>query len=169
MARSLIMLLATALLAACASTAAPSDDRTAALLALHAEAGQAYASGRYADAASHYMALVKQRPRDASYWYRLGNALVRTGRFDDAAVAYQQTLVLEPDNGKAWHNLGVVRVQQAQAALAEAVKRADAGDDVFQDSLRLSTGLHSLVSPALDGSPAAQREAGPEALPGDAQ
>ena len=169
MARGLTTLLAVCLLAGCASSASPSDERTAALLALHAEAGQAYADEAYGDAAVHYMELVKLRPRDASYWYRLGNALVHTGSFNDAAVAYEQALALDPANGKAWHNLGIARVQQAQAALAEAVKRADAGDDVFQDSLRLSTGLYSLVAPAIDDAPTVPSEAGPDATPGDSR
>lgn len=176
MARGLTTLAACCLLAACASSpqvaglppASSAGAGVGELLALDTAAAQAYDAGSFADAAEQYMELVRQRPHDAAYWYRLANALVRTGALDDAAVAYQQVLVLDQGNDKAWHNLGVVRLQQAQAALAQAVKRADAGGEVFEDSLKLSTGLYTLVKPAIEATPRPPAESGPATTPGGA-
>ncbi|GAB3339047.1 hypothetical protein GCM10027359_15900 [Marilutibacter aestuarii] len=112
----------------------------------HAEA--AYANGRSEEASRLYRDLVEQIPGEALYWYRLGNALVRTGRQDDAAIAYQQCLKLDPGNGKAWHNLGLVRLHQAQVSFAAGVQNSDSGDRVFDESLKLSTAVFSLIAPA---------------------
>lgn len=163
MARGLTsLLLVASLLAGCAG--APRAQRAAstdagALLAIDAAAAEAYAQGRHADAAEGYLQLVRERPQDAGYWYRLGNALVNTGAFDDAAVAYLRAVAIEPGNARAWHNLGVVRVQQAQAALAGSVQHADPGGEVFNESLKLSTGLYSLVKPVIDRAPPSEAPA----------
>lgn len=142
------------LLAACGSAPsrppAPAPDTGGAVapgapLEIRARAEAAYAGGRYAEAATWYAELVKQIPAEGEYWYRLGNALVRSGRLEDAAFAYQRTLIIDESHGRAWHNLGVVRMRQAQEAFAEGIKTSDSTERVFQDSLRLSTGLYSLM------------------------
>lgn len=153
MARRLTLAVAALLIAGCASRPpadgpAPSaaiPGRAEALLEAHARAEAAYAAGRHAEAADLYAGLAQARPGDAAYWYRLGNALVRTGEFADAGFAYQRALALEPGNSRAWHNLGVVHMHQAQQALAESVKHAKGDTRAFDASLRLSAGLYSLV------------------------
>ncbi|WP_167285363.1 tetratricopeptide repeat protein [Marilutibacter alkalisoli] len=117
------------------------------LVEVERRASDAYANGRNEEAAQLYRSMVEQMPGEAEYWYRLANSLVRTGRQDDAAIAYQQTLRIDPDNAKAWHNLGIVRLRQAQASFATGVQNSSSGDRVFDESLRLSTAVFSLISP----------------------
>ena len=126
------------------AAAVPADART--LLEIERSAAAAYAEGRDAQAADLYLSLTRAAPAEASYWYRLANTLVRTSRYDDAAIAYRQALSREPTNARAWHNLGIVRMRQAQEAFSEGVKRSAKGDEVQQDSLRLSTSLYSLTT-----------------------
>lgn len=154
MARRLTLPVFVLALAACATTppvtgvagaASPSPERAQELLAMQARADAAYSDGRNAEAVELYTALAKVRPADATYWYRLGNALVRTGAYADAGFAYRRTVVLEPGNSRAWHNLGVVHMHLAQESLAEAVKHAGRDKSVFDESLKLSAGLYSLV------------------------
>lgn len=167
MARRLTVAAFVLALAACATGAAsareaPTD--AAALLALQAQAEAAYADGRHADAAALYTTLAKARPSDADYWYRLGNALVRTGAFEDAGFAYRQVVTLEPGHGRAWHNLGRVHMHLAQASLAEAVRQAGGDRGVLDESLRLSASLYSLVdqgAPGRAGTPSPAADAGP--------
>ena len=161
MARRLTVLAVALALTACAITppatdatdvAQPSPERAQELLEKQARAEAAYAGGNNREAADLYTALAKERPGDAAYWYRLGNALVRINAFADAGFAYRRTVMLEPGNSRAWHNLGIVHMHLAQESLAEAVKHAGEDTPVFNESLKLSAGLYSLVDAG--GSPA---------------
>lgn len=155
--------------AAAAPAGPPSPERVRELLDMQARAEAAYMAGRNDEAARLYTTLVAERPGDAAYWYRLGNALVRTGAHADAGFAYHRTVSLEPGNSRAWHNLGVVQMHLAQESLAEAVKHASGDRAVFDESLRLSAGLYSLVGvsstePSSGTAPAATD---PSPAPGD--
>lgn len=169
MARRLIVALATMALAACAATSPSREEAIAAgggadaLLAIEAAARAAYAAGDSAAAAGQYEALVKRVPGDPDYWYRLANSLTRQSRYDEAAFAYQRAGTLRPEDARIWHNLGIVRVTQAQVAFAEGVKRGGAGGLAFDDSLRLSTALHSLMRSGIADADARPADA---ALPG---
>lgn len=134
---------------AAARTAVAEGD---ALLALERDAGEAYAEGRDSAAIPLFVELTRAVPAEPTYWYRLGNVLVRTARYDDAAVAYQHAVAREPGNARAWHNLGIVRMRQAQESFANGVKGATKGDAVFEDSLRLSTSLFSLTNHGFPGA-----------------
>ncbi|MBB1061997.1 tetratricopeptide repeat protein [Marilutibacter spongiae] len=132
-----------------AVTPAPQED----LVVLEQRADAAYRNGDDETAAVLYRDLVEAMPAEGEYWYRLGNALFRRANYEDASIAYRQVLAVDPANAKAWHNLGVVRVHQAQAAFAAGVQNAGEGGDVFDESLRLSTSLYSLMDESRDAGP----------------
>ncbi|MBB1088717.1 tetratricopeptide repeat protein [Lysobacter sp. SG-8] len=134
-------------MAACAGNEHRTTPDAVDLLEVERRANDAYANGRDEEAAQLYRDLVEQLPTEGPYWYRLGNALVRTGRHDDAAFAYQKSLQLDPDNGKAWHNLGLVRLHQAQTSFAAGVQNSTSGERVFDESLKLSAAVFSLIAP----------------------
>ena len=157
-------------LAACSTAPKADADGAAALagdspIAIRARAEAAYSEGRFAEAVDEYTRLARAIPGEADYWYRLGNALVRTRRFEDAAFAYQRSVAIDGSNGRAWHNLGIVRIQQAQAAFAEGIKAGDPSGRVFQDSLRLSTRLYSLMEHGPDEADGSLPDTDKEVLP----
>ncbi len=143
--RAAIVLMLALVVAGCAS-----DDRlvkpdSGTLLDVDRKADSAYRSGDNEPAAELYRTLVESMPNESPYWYRLANTLVRVGNYNDAALAYQRTLVLDPKNARAWHNLGIVRLRQAQQSFAQGVENSRAGDQVFDESLRLSSAVFSLA------------------------
>ncbi len=120
----------------------------AALVDMDRQADDAYRAGDNELAARLYRTLVGSMPTESPYWYRLANTLVRTGDYHDAAAAYRRTLALDPENARAWHNLGIVRLRQAQQSFAQGVENSRAGKPVFEESLRLSSAVFSLVGAA---------------------
>lgn len=146
---AMIWLVAVLAVPGCASTgaarpeAAGTDAST--LLMTEQQAVQAYARGEYDQAARLYTQMAAAMPAEPDYWYRLANSLVRVGRYNEAELAYRRLLALQPSHARAWHNLGIVRMRQAQEAFAGAVRHSDASQDVFKDSLELSTALFTLV------------------------
>lgn len=119
-----------------------------ALVDIDRRADDAYRGGDNELAARLYRTLVGSVPDESPYWYRLANTLVRTGDYHDAAAAYRRTLALDPENARAWHNLGIVRLRQAQQSFAQGVEHSRAGNPVFDESLRLSSAVFSLVGAA---------------------
>lgn len=123
------------------------------LVELERRADAAYTAGHNEQAALLYRDMVEAVPQQSEYWYRLANTLTRTERVNDAAEAYQQVLMRDPDNARAWHNLGVVRLMQAQSSFARGVEFGQPGDQVFENSLRLSTAVFDLTDDDRSGLP----------------
>jgi tetratricopeptide (TPR) repeat protein len=98
----------------------PSEaDREQRLRALQ-QAEALYLSGRLKEAQAAFEQLTRMYPRNSEIWFRYGNTLMKQGSYDDAAAALQNAVSLDPGQGKADLNLGLVRLAQAQAALASA-------------------------------------------------
>lgn len=81
--------------------------------ATQALASERYADGDWAAAETQYVALAREIPQQADYWFRLGNIYARTDRPDLAVSAYREALVRDPQLSKAWFNMGVVQLRQA--------------------------------------------------------
>lgn len=156
MMRMVVMAVACAGLAACASSAAPKPT-LAGVKALQEQADRDAAAGRPEQALVGYQKLANQLPTNADAWFRLGNAYVRMGQPDQAVEAYQQALKIEPRHAKAWHNLGVLRLRQAAAAFSESAVDANGSDPTLQQqSTQLVDGIARLTSPPGDSRPPAQ-------------
>lgn len=153
MPRATIVLMLALAAAGCAGRDRAVKSDAGSLLEIDSKAESAYRSGDDESAAQLYRVLVESTPNESPYWYRLANTLVRVGNYNDAALAYQRTLVLDPKNARAWHNLGIVRLRQAQQSFAQGVENSPAGAAVFEESLRLSSAVFSLVGAAGEKTP----------------
>jgi tetratricopeptide (TPR) repeat protein len=76
---------------------------------LFARANQAYAEGRYEEAANGYESLVSSGGRHPNLFYDLGNAKYRLGDFGQAILNYERALALDPRHPEAEANLRLAR------------------------------------------------------------
>jgi tetratricopeptide (TPR) repeat protein len=74
-----------------------------------AKGNQAYAEGRFGEAAAHYESLVNSGQWNANLFYDLGNAYFRLGDFGQAILNYERALALEPRHPEAEANLQLAR------------------------------------------------------------
>lgn len=66
---------------------------------------EAYADGRYADAARDWTALAADAPESADLWYNIGNASYQIGDYAHAVLGYERALRLDPSFDDARYNL----------------------------------------------------------------
>ena len=74
-----------------------------------ANANQAYADGRFEEAAKIYENLIESGSVNANLFYDLGNARYRLGDFGQAILNYERALALEPRHPEADANLRLAR------------------------------------------------------------
>jgi Flp pilus assembly protein TadD len=68
-------------------------------------------------------------PRDAEYRYKLGLALNEIGRLDEAQAALAEAVKLDPQFARAWYNLGLAYSAQDKVEPAlDALLRAESLD-----------------------------------------
>ena len=91
------------LLTACAFTARGADDNA------FAKANQAYAEGRFDEAATGYENVIRAGAWNANLFYDLGNARYRLGDFGQAILNYERALALDPRHPEADANLRLAR------------------------------------------------------------
>lgn len=135
-------------LAGCAS--AGKDRRLVNLVATQRQAELAYANGDWPQALADYQRLTKAAPKQAEYWFRLGNVQFRQGQLDSANQSYLQALQLDPKLSGAWYNLGIVRLREAEAAFVQGAQLGKPGDPVLQRSIDMVDGIARLTD-AKDG------------------
>ena len=66
---------------------------------------EAYADGRYADAARDWTVLAADAPESADLWYNIGNASYQIGDYAHAVLGYERALRLDPSFDDARYNL----------------------------------------------------------------
>ncbi len=108
-------------------------------------ADQAYANKAYDKAIQLYSRLARAVPKEASNWFRLGNAYSRVGNHQQAIAAYREVLVRDPQNSKAWYNAGLMELKQVAQHFVEAEAKLPSGDPVAEISRIVSEGLLELV------------------------
>jgi tetratricopeptide (TPR) repeat protein len=133
------------LLAGCA-TSVPKQVES--IVTTQREADDAYAHGDMQLALQRYQALTKAMPKEASYWFRLGNVEFKLMQPDAAIAAYQQAITLNPGYTEALYNLGIVRLRMAQAAFVEASRQDAAHDPLAERSAHFAYGIATLTNPA---------------------
>src|SRR5438477_1585118 len=74
-----------------------------------AKANQAYAEGRFAEAATGYETLIRSGNWNANLFYDLGNARYRLGDFGQAILNFERALALDPRHPEADANLRLAR------------------------------------------------------------
>ena len=91
------------LMTACAATLRAADEGA------FAAANQAYADGRFEEAAKGYESLIQSGNWNASLFYDLANARYRLGDFGQAILNYERALALEPRHPEGEANLRLAR------------------------------------------------------------
>lgn len=109
------------------------------------QAEQAYAQGNLQQALKGYQALIKAMPKQADFWFRLGNVQFRQGQPHYAAKSYLKALQIDPGNQGAWYNLGIVRLREAEAAFVQAAQQGRPSDPLQQRSTGMADGIAHLT------------------------
>ena len=158
-------LFASLALAGCASAtgprAAPASAPAAMSLQAFAKLQQgaavAYAQGNAPAATALYTELARRAPDDAQAWRRLGNLELLAGHDARALLAYEHAVQLGGAGAAVWHNVAVVRLHQAQAALAQVQAQApDPGDAALRaDSARAAQALPQVLRMLVPPMPSA--------------
>ena len=95
-------------------------------------ANNAYAEGRYDEAAALYQKLIDEQPSAQAY-YNLGNAQYKQGELAQAILAYERALRLKPNHKDAKYNL-----QIAQARITDNIPEQDFFLSVWARTIRNS-------------------------------
>ena len=113
------------------------------------DANEAYAAGRYDDAAAMYQSIVDEQP-DAQAYYNLGNAQYKRGELAQAILCYERALRLQPNYPDAKYNL-----EFAQSRITDNIPEQDFFLSAWTRAVRnclgeltwlwLSIGLFSLM------------------------
>jgi tetratricopeptide (TPR) repeat protein len=118
-----------------------------------------YTQGDWPAAQRAYEEVVTLAPQRAGAWLKLGNCRARQGWHEPAAQAFAQALALDPRDARSAYNLGLMRVAQAEAALAQARAQGARLGELAPEVLRLHEVLRWLASG--DAAPAPRAAAAP--------
>src|SRR2546421_12246433 len=88
-----------------------------------AKANQAYAEGRFQEAATGYENLIRSGNWNASLFYDLGNARYRLGDFGQAVLNFERALALDPRHPEAEANLRLGRGEGSGLELPRGLER----------------------------------------------
>lgn len=100
-----------------------------------------YQQGRNTQALDAFSALVKRFPRNAFFWFRLGNILTRENDPKSAVNAYENAISLDPTDGRFHFNLGILQTSMARASFETAAKLLQADQSTKQEAQRLHEAL----------------------------
>lgn len=89
-----------------------------------------YQQGKNAQALEAFSALVEKYPRNAYFWFRLGNALARDHSFRDAIGAYDSAIALDPSDGRFYFNQSLMHLALAKSGLIEASGKLPSGESL---------------------------------------
>lgn len=92
--------------------------------------------------------MVERYPRNAYFWFRLGNCLAKTGDLRSAMGAYDNAIVIDPSDARFHFNLAQMHLGLAKAALQAASGHSQNGQDLAPEAGRLLDGLARLQEPA---------------------
>lgn len=84
---------------------------------LERQAGELYASGKYADAADVYNKILSEGMESAGLYYNLGNCYYKLGENTRAILNYERSLLLNPGDNMTRYNL-----KMAQQAVVDKIE-----------------------------------------------
>jgi Flp pilus assembly protein TadD len=129
-------------LPACSSSGMKKSD----LMAMRAQAAQAYAQGDWPRAEKLFSHLNERVPGESEFWFRLGNIYARTQRPELAVKTYQEALLRPNSDPKAWHNMGMVYLRQAANAFTQLLIALDPQDPLYSRALQANETILKLLS-----------------------
>lgn len=82
--------------------------------AIFRQAIQLYQTGNYAASEAIFRQLVENQPKEAKYYFYLGNSLFYQRKIEEATQVYQEAISLNPQYGLAYNALGFLHASQGQ-------------------------------------------------------
>ena len=122
---------------------APGPDND--LSALVKRADTAYRNDDLKGAEEAYKMLIKSRPDEALYRYRLANIYARGKRPEQAITLYREALGKAPAFAAAWYNLSIVRLKQTAHSLSELLANTDKDDPLHKKARAMLRGIEALI------------------------
>ena len=122
---------------------APGPD--SALPALIKRADTAYRNDDLKGAAAAYQILIKSRPAEALYRYRLANIYARGKRPEQAIALYREALDQDPAFAAAWYNLSITRLKQTAQSLSGMLQNIDRDDPLHKRAEAMLRGIEALI------------------------
>lgn len=122
---------------------APGPDND--LPALVKRADTAYLNDDLKGAEEAYKMLIKSRPDEALYRYRLANIYARGKRPEQAIAQYRQALDKAPAFSAAWYNLSIARLKQTAHSLSEMLANTDKDDPLHKKARAMLRGIEALI------------------------
>lgn len=113
------------------------DVRDALCFALQALGNEAHTKRRFTMAEACFLEALQHQPKNAVYWYNLGNAQRELGRPKEALKSFQESLTLNPDDADALNNLGNVYRELGQ--LDQAILS-------YKQALKINPDLHHALA-----------------------
>lgn len=122
---------------------APGPDSN--LPALAKRADMAYRNDDLKGAAAAYKILIKSRPAEALYRYRLANIYARGKRPEQAIALYREALDQDPAFAAAWYNLSIARLKQTAQSLSGMLQNIDKDDPLYKRAEAMLRGIEALI------------------------
>ena len=135
-----------------AATQTP-PERTQALLTAANQADQLYANGQFEQARPAFKKLTEQYPRNAYFWFRLGNCEAQLGQYPQAIEALQYAIALDPSDGRFSYNLAFAHSALARDAYAKARSQLPVGSALRREADQSWRLLEAVVGPSSSGKP----------------
>ena len=135
------------------SVAAPGApaERTQAPLNAANQADQLYANGQFDQARPAFKKLAEQYPRNAYFWFRLGNCEAQLGQYPQAIEALQYAIALDPTDGRFLYNLAFAHSALARDAYAKARSQLPLGSALRREADQNWRLLEAVVGPSSSG------------------
>lgn len=94
------------------------------------EAFSHYKNGNYGEAVKQFEFLTSEVPKDANFWFYLGNSYFKNNQPQQAIIAYENAIIRDPKLSKGWYNLGLVHIRQAQQVFMDMQEYVPLNDPV---------------------------------------
>ncbi len=98
------------------------------------QADQFYATGQFEQARTAFKKLAEQYPRNAYFWFRLGNCEAQLGQYPQAIEALQYAIALDPSDARFSYNLAFAHSALARDAYAKARSQLPVGSALRREA-----------------------------------
>ncbi|MCF3606965.1 tetratricopeptide repeat protein [Planktothrix agardhii 1033] len=111
--------------------------------AIFRQAIQLYQTRNYAASEAIFRQLVENQPKEAKYYFYLGNSLFYQRKIEEATQVYQEAISLNPQYGLAYNALGFLHASQGQwdEAIAQYQKALEINPDYAEALKNLGESL----------------------------
>lgn len=112
------------------------------------QADALYSQGQFELAREAFKQLSAQYPRNAFFWFRLGNCETQLAQYPQALQAFQQAIALDPTDGRFSYNLAFVYGALARDSFAKAETQLPALSPLVKEASQNRRLIEAAVGPA---------------------